>query len=385
MNDSKRSLRILSLTIIFFWASEYCHVPYYAPYLSSLGFAATMIGIITGIYGFTQLIVRIPMGIITDMKSSYKATILIGTGFTTLSSLGLIFAKSAPSILFFRMLAGIAASTWLAFTVLYNAYYRESEAVTAMTNVNAFNNAGKLIAFFLGLVTARLFGYRFPLVCSFLTGLVALILALNLKPIQMKRESFKLEHITSVITNPAVLVASLFGIVLQGYTQATVFSFTSAVSKELGANAIEIGITTLLYTFVQVVSAPYLGKKLLNRIPRSVSLLLGFLLLSLSALLVAFAPSVKLIYIAEILAGVGNLILVSMLMAIIVSHIPQEKQSTAMGFYQAIYGIGMASGPVMVGAIVQRSGYRSAYLTVTAICMLSALLSFILASRYVKK
>lgn len=385
MNKTERSLKILSLTIIFFWASEYAHVPYYAPYLSTLGFTATMIGIVTGIYGFTQLIVRIPMGIVTDMKSSYKATILIGTGFTTLSSFGLIFSKSVPSILFFRMLAGIAASTWLAFSVLYNAYYKESEAVTAMTNVNAFNNAGKLLAFFLGLITAKLYGYRMPLVCSFITGLIALILALNLKPIQLKRESFKIEHITSIITNPAVIVASLFGIILQGYTQATVFSFTSAVAKNLGASALEIGITTLLYTSIQVISAPYLAKRILNRISTAPSLFLGFALLSLSALIVAISIDVKTIYISELLAGIGNLILVSMLMAIIVSHTPQEKQSTAMGFYQAIYGLGMASGPVMVGSIVQLSGFKTAYLTVSLISLLSALLSYVLAIRYVKK
>ena len=48
-NDYRRSRQLLSLTIIFFWASEYCHAPYFTPYLETLGFAATVIGVITGI------------------------------------------------------------------------------------------------------------------------------------------------------------------------------------------------------------------------------------------------------------------------------------------------------------------------------------------------
>jgi len=385
MDDIKRSRQLLSITIVFFWASEYCHVPYFAPYLQTLGFAATMIGIITGIYGFTQLIVRIPMGVITDARSCYKTTILIGTVFTTVSSFGLIFARSAFSILFFRMLAGVAASTWLAFTVLYNAYYQADESVTAMTNVNAFNNGGKFIAFILGLVTASIWGYRIPLVCSFLTGLVAIFFAIQLKPIPLKRESFRIEHITSVITNPAVLVASLFGIVLQGYTQATVFSFTSAIARSLGANPIEIGASTLIYTVIQVLAAGFIGKKLLKRLPTAQALALGFALFAASALSIGLANSMIPIYIGQILAGFANLMLVALLMAMIVSHIPQEKQSTAMGFYQAIYGIGMAAGPVLIGTIVSFHGYRSAYLAVAGITLAASLLSYILASRYVKK
>ena len=31
--------------------------------------------------------------------------------------------------------------------------------------------------------------------------------------------------------------------------------------------------------------------------------------------------------------------------------VPKEKKSTAMGFYQAVYGIGITLGPVLMGAV----------------------------------
>src|SRR5574344_1715231 len=170
--DKKTSRRLLCVAMVFFWASEYCHAPYFTPYLESLGFAAQAIGVMVGAYGFTQIFARIPIGIATDAFNCYKATILFGTISTTLSSFFLMFATEMWSIIICRVMAGLAASTWLAFSVLYNAYFKDDESVTAMTNANAFNNGGKLLAFFLGILTATTWGYNVPLLCSFLTGLV---------------------------------------------------------------------------------------------------------------------------------------------------------------------------------------------------------------------
>ena len=115
----KRSRLLLSVTIIFFWASEYCHAPYFTPYLQTLGFTATAIGVMTGMYGFTQMLVRIPLGLVTDVTGCYKKTILMGTIFTTVSSFGLIFSTHFATIILCRVLAGIAASSWLALSLIH--------------------------------------------------------------------------------------------------------------------------------------------------------------------------------------------------------------------------------------------------------------------------
>lgn len=373
--DYHLSRQMLSFTIMFFWASEYCHAPYFTPYLQTLGFAATTIGFLTGAYGFTQMCVRIPLGMATDAFGSYRQTILLGTVLTTLSSFGLIFATDLVPILICRVLAGLAASTWLAFTVLYNAYYKAEESVQAMTNVNAYNNAGKLIAFVIGMVTSSIWGYKVPLVGSFLTGLVAIFFALRLKPIQLKRESFQLSHVVSTIKTPAVLVAALFAIVMQFFMQGTVFSFTSAVAKEIHASAFEIGLATVLYTVVQVAGAGLIGKKLLTRLNMAQSVTIGCVLLAISGAMVGLSTTMWTIYLGQMVAGVGNLILSAVLMSMVVRYIPQERHSTAMGLYQAIYGLGMSAGPVVVGRLVSSGTFSSAYLIVAGMMAVSALVA----------
>ena len=69
-------------------------------------------------------------------------------------------------------------------------------------------------------------------------------------------------------------------------------------------------------------------------------------------------------------------------MAKVVSSVSEEKRSTAMGFYQAVYGIGMSLGPVAVGSIVSSSGYEAAYFAVATMMGVTAVAAWALLRRF---
>lgn len=374
----KRSRQILSIVIVFFWASEYAHVPYFAPYLKQLSFSAAMIGVMSGTYGFTQMLVRIPLGMATDLTSGYRRVVLMGTVFTTLSSFLLIFAKSAWFIIFCRFLAGVAASTWLAFSVLYSAYYDPSEGVTAMTNINVYNNGGKLIAFALGTIVATLWGYKYPLIISFLTGVVAVIFALQLKNIPIKKEPMRISALLQTFKNPCVLIPTGFAIILQMILQGTTFSFTSSIAETLGASRLEIGFNTALYTIVQVFAGNWIRKNITEKAGDKWAVFTGFACMTASCALVAIAPNIWLIYLAQIIGGAGNIMLISLLMAMAIRTVPMERKSTAMGLFQALYGIGMTAGPVLIGQMVDSWNYVMAYLIFAVVAAITMVLSLVL-------
>ena len=374
----QRSRQLLGLVVMFFWASEYAHVPYFTPYLKMLGFGASAIGIMTGTYGMTQMFVRIPLGIATDVTSGYRRVVIMGTVFTTVSSFGLIFAQSAWFIVFCRFLAGIAASTWLAFSVLYSAYYDPSEGVTAMTNINVYNNAGKLIAFAFGTLVATLFGYRYPLVVSFVVGVIAIVLALQLKDVPIKKEPMKVSALLETFRNPGVLIPAGFAILLQMITQGTVFSFTSSVAEMLGASRLEIGINTSLFTIVQVVFGAWIGRNFVKKVSNTCAVAAGFACFAVSCLLVGLGPNIWFLYAAQIIGGVGNIILMSLLMAMAIRTVPMKSKSTAMGLFQAIYGLGMTAGPVLIGRIADMKDYTAGYLAFAAISVAAILAALIL-------
>ncbi len=56
------------------------------------------------------------------------------------------------------------------------------------------------------------------------------------------------------------------------------------------------------------------------------------------------------------------------------SHIPSERRSTALGFYQAFYGIGMVAGPAVTGAVADVSSLPWAFFGAGIVGLLAVVL-----------
>ena len=71
----------------------------------------------------------------------------------------------------------------------------------------------------------------------------------------------------------------------------------------------------------------------------------------------------------------GRRIIVFSLIALIQQGIPKEKKSTAMGFFQAVYAIGMTTFPMFTGSIVSVGGMESGYLVLAGIAILGIIIA----------
>ena len=367
----KKSRGILGIVTVFFWASEYCHVPFFTPYLKTLGLTATVIGFLVGSYGFTQMCIRVPLGIFADVKSKYRLIVIGGCFFTTVSSLGLYLTQNVPLMFFFRVLAGVAASTWVGFTVMYSGYYPASEGTKAMATINACNNTGKLLAFVLGSVTANLFGYRAPLLMSCITGFIAVGLALFVKDVKVTRKPVQFSDLVRTFGEVGVLLPAGLAVVQQMILQATAFSFTSEVTRGLGASAAQIGFSSSLFTIFQILAAMFVGHKLANRLGERKIIPAAFVVMTVYCVSVGCASNIYVIYAAQIFGGFANATLFSMLLAGCIKYVQPEKKSTAMGFFQAVYGFGMTLGPVLMGRLVDVGGSRMAF-SIFGVCAVCA-------------
>lgn len=372
-DEIRRSRILLSMVTVFFWSSEYCHVPYFTPYLRSLGLTATVIGFLVGTYGFTQMCIRIPLGIGTDITGKYKAVVIGGAFFTTISSLGLFLFKNVALLFLFRAFAGVAASSWIAFTVMYSSYFAPEEGVKAMAQINGFNNMGKLLAFVLGTATAVAFDYRAPLLISCITGAVAIVLALFLKDMKVRKKPMKLHNFVMIASDRQVVLPAIFAGIVMMIVHATAFSFTSDVAKSVGATTTQIGINTSLFTIIQIVAAGFIGSAFVRKQKRSHIYGIGFVLLAVYCLMIGFAPHVYVIFLAQLIGGFGNSLLFATLMSACIEHMEPERKSTAMGLFQAIYGIGMTMGPVWMGRLTETLSFSGAYAVYAGIALSAAL------------
>ena len=283
-----------------------------------------------------------------------------------------------------RILAGVAASTWVAFTVMFTGYFPEEESGKAIAQINGFNNTGKLLAFFLGSASATAFGYQAPLLMSCITGFAAMFFSFFIKDNDSRRTPQKPRELLEVFKDVSVLVPAVLAIVLQMLMQGTAFSFTSDVARSIGANAVEIGVSSCLFTATQIGAVFFLNSSWAGKQDRKNMVAAGFLLYTLYCLMVGFAPNMILMYAAQIIGGFANAVLTSVLMASCIAYVAPEKKSTAMGLYQAIYGIGMTIGPVIMGSFVDWSGYGGAF-SLFALCALAAAICALIFMPMVKR
>ena len=68
-------------------------------------------------------------------------------------------------------------------------------------------------------------------------------------------------------------------------------------------------------------------------------------------------------------------------MATVVSCVSEEKRSTAMRAYQAIYGIGISLGPVVIGKLVSAYSFESAYFITFILMAITAIAAWPLTRR----
>lgn len=368
------SKRLFELAVIFFWASGYCHTPYLTPYLESLGIVSSVIGLIVGTYGFTQMLLRIPLGIATDATGAYKAVTMGGLFFSTLSALGLYLFTDVWLIFLFRALAGVAASAWIAMTVAYMSFFRDEDSVDATAILNKLNCIGKLIAFMLGAVVAERFGYRSTLMMSFIVGMIGLCIIPFVDNIVITRTPASISGFVRCLKNKNTLVAALLASVSMMIVHGTVFSFTSTLAKNVGASATMLSILSIVFTLIPIILTDFLKSDRIKNGSRAKELGFAFALLSIYLVALAFAQSVYVILGAQVLAGIAFALTNSLLMSECVRGVSPGERTTAMGIFQAVYGIGMTIGPIYMGKAREVLGTQNSCLLFAAFVAVVAII-----------
>ena len=126
MNKNALNKILFSAVIVLYWFSLYTYVPILAPFAESIGASHKVVGLILGSYGFTQVLLRLPLGILSDALGRRKIFVISGLLFSLSSSLGMWYYSSPLMLLIFRGLAGVAATTWVCYTVYHRGLCRRS-------------------------------------------------------------------------------------------------------------------------------------------------------------------------------------------------------------------------------------------------------------------
>lgn len=154
------------------------------------------------------------------------------------------------------------------------------------------------------------------------------------------------------------LIVIYTAIALDAVGIGLIFPILPSLLKDLTHSnnvAFYIGIMTALYAAMQFVFAPVLGA-LSDRLGRRPVLLLSLAGAALNYLLLAFSPSLILLFIGRAIAGMTSAN-VSVAMAYITDISPPETRARRFGLFNAMFGLGFIIGPVL-GGILGDHGLR---------------------------
>jgi predicted MFS family arabinose efflux permease len=360
-----------------YWGSLYTYVPLLSPYAEHLGASLTMVGLIGSAYGFSQLLLRVPIGILSDTLGKRRIFMMLGGVSSLLAALGIAFTTSPVFLLVFRALSGVAASMWVAYTVLFSSYFPAGNAASSMGIMLATSATAQLLASWGGSWLAELYGWQAAFIAAI--GLAALAVALASMVSDKatpKKQTLKLRDLLSMGKSPELLLVSLLAAFSQYLMFATVHGFTpSFASDALGATKSQLGLLTVVSTVPTAIASLLGGTWLTKHLPEKLVVIGGFMLAGIAALIIPFTPSMSILYITQVIGGIGRGSLFPVLMARSIQTVAPERKATAMGFFQSIYALGMTAGPAISGVLGQTWGIQTVFISAGCIGLIAALLA----------
>jgi MFS family permease len=334
-----------------------------------------MVGLILGCYGVGQLVLRVPIGIISDRLRKRRIFINMGLLSLVISSLGLYLFREPVLILIFRSLSGVASAFWVIFTVLYSSYFDESQATKAVGILNAFCNGGILLGLLSGGFIVRSLGVTATFFVSLVVATIGFVISFSISEKQIDRKPAEVKELLMVVRDGNFQTVAIIGVICQFVSFATVYGFTPVVAKNLGASDFQIAMLTALSTVPAVIGSALSGSYFAGKFGEKKTMIYGLVIAALACCAIPYSHNMAVLSISQFLGGFGTGTVFPLLMGLSIKNVSSDKRATAMGIFQAIYGLGMFMGPTVVGALTDGVGIKWGFITIGAVALSGILVS----------
>ena len=368
---------IFLITVTLFWFAQYIYIPYQTMFLTAQGVTGSFIGVIVGAYGISQLILRFPLGLMADLAGRHKYFIVIGGLASGAASLFRGLLPGGLGFLIANLLSGLASSMWISFMVFYTNGFSVKEQQKATSRIIFFNNLGMLLGFITSTLLYDKAGMKTICSLSLAGGFLAFLFGLTLKETPERREKIPVKELIKACGGTRIWIFALAALIQQGIQLSTTMSFTTQILKDLGASAALVGLASIVYMICAVGFAGFASSRLCAKRGPRFWIPAVFIITAIYCLLVPTVNSIGIIFMLQILPGMSTGILFSYTASEAMKEVPKEKKSTAMGFFQAVYAVGMTLFPVITGNVVAKYSMQAGYFVLAGIAFTGSIFVYI--------
>ena len=341
-------------------------------YVSERGFQEGFLGLVIGFYGFALFVSRLPIGWFCDILVD-KRRFMISGGFL---GLALAFAlpplvDSAWALFVSRILMGVGAGSFVAIAVLYSLYFPPRSARASTVVAASFFGWGQIFANPIGGWLADNFGLMTPFWITVVIAIGAAILVLFIiEPEAPEVEAAPTQRVL-LPRSPNLYIMAVTMAMVFFAVYATVYNITQLYATEqLGVSSSVQGLLIMVYISV-FVGVALLSPRLADAFGSTRVITAGLAILGMGILLTPVG-NLAMLYLSELLVGIGLGLTFGLLMALSVEGIPGGQRFFAMGIFQSTYAGGMTLGPITAGYVAQAFGFSFTFILVGFFVLLAA-------------
>ena len=372
--SNTRYIVTVGVATYFFWSSLYLYVPVLPLHARELGASLEMIGYVVASYAIGQLLLRIPIGVGSDIIGRRPFAIMA----LVLSGIGGIWLAVSPdpwSLFAARSLTGVAAAGWVAISVLFASYYPSGNTSKAMAVIMPVNTISLVTSTFIGGLMADYMGTlsTFYVAAAIAFGGAALLFIAP-EPKIPSGVKYSYSTLLSVLSNRTLLRVSVIAITLQFVTFAVNFGFLPVHAENLGASKSEVGYITTAGLLAAVLGT-WAAAWFTGRTTTTVAILIAAMATLLSLIVMTMTTDLVTLGALQTLNGFGRGLMNTVLISLALASAPSAIRATAMGSYQALYAIGMLMGPAVSGPVADAFGIEMVFWVSAGITVFGALLA----------
>ena len=366
------------LFITLFWFVQYLITPYLTIFLVNWGTTAFVAGIVAGAYGVIQILVRMPVGAMTDQMSRPVLLIQGGCLVMVVSTLLMRYGGDVQTFFCARLIAGISAASWVVAMSLYVGIHPERSKTKSLGRSTAAQYAGILLAFLSAGVIRSCFSMELLLSANVIAAAVCFFMSLFLRTGIVPRSApVSLKHrMRLTIGNKQLFRGSLLFFFSQYVVFSSALSFTANYAESRNISAFYISVLAALFSISTLGSSILVDRGLDRYVSDRLASVASFLLMGVSCLIMPLVRSVILLCLMQVFSGFAYGIHCSVLNGFAIERIAPEGQSAAIGYFQGIHCIAITCAPMAMGRLIDLAGgYQVPYWALAGLCLMAAILT----------
>jgi MFS family permease len=355
-------------------------VPLLPFYAESLGATGIWIGAIFSGFSLSRAIFMPLVGKISD-KRGRKIFIVTGLLIYTLLSVAYIAANTVYYLTAVRIIHGMASAMVIPIAMAYIADFspRGSEGKYMGTfTISMFLGMG--FGPLLGGVIKDMAGMSAVFLSMAGFSIISLLICLFLLPDVRNSSNTAQPSLRTVIKNE-MIKAVLFFRAMNAFATGTFMVFLPVVASVLmKLSSSQIGFLISLSVLTIALLQRYFGK-MADRYRKSILIVFGSVLVSFALIAIPFLHGFSSLLAVSLLIGIGSAISIPSATAIVAIAGREVGQGSAMGAFNTAMSVGMITAPMISGAVMDFAGIGYVFIFSSAVCFLSIIIFWYLASR----